>query len=163
MITDKDFKSLCRQVSKMMRAPTGIDPRDIVQEAALKVLQSGRDFEPCVVYGFARNVLYHEADKRRVRIRYATERISWIPLPDYDHVPPGEYGDLSVFPDREREAIVKLLHYADRNHYNSAGRANARKHFPSFVIDYLRSATKPDDARRATARKTTTIQPKERL
>lgn len=163
MITDKDFKSLCRNVSSILMGTTDIDPRDIVQQAALRVLQCGRDFEPCVVYGFARHELYHELDKRRVRIRYATERMSWLPSTDYDHVPPGEYGDLSIFPDKERENILKLLHYADRKFYNHTGKKNARKHFPSFVIDYLRSATKPDDARRETARKTSTIQPKERL
>ena len=122
----------------------------------LKILDTGRDLCPQTVYGFARNVMFHELDKIRVR----KDNAGRVPVPDYDYETPGWDGDLSPFRPDERENIEKLLRYADHKKYGLHG-DKGRKRWPGYVLAYL-EATGRHDARRTVARKKSTIQPKDR-
>lgn len=158
MITRQELMSVARVIASM-RHDFGIDAMDIVQEASLRVLLSGRDLCPETVYGFGRHVLLHESARRKVRLRYRTERRSWIPVPDYGYETPKSDLDLDGLAPREREIMQKLLAQADRNKYGQSGRR--RNNWPRFVTDCLAGA-RQSDARRAVARKTSTIQRKDR-
>lgn len=155
-----ELESVAEVIGRMRYVSMDIDPRDIVQQASLMVLESGRPLCAQTVYGFARHVMYHELDKRRIRLRYSTERISWMPAPDYGYETPGRKTGFGTMRPEEREITERLLDRAERR--NSGLVRLAAKGVPKFVREYLEASRKNADGKRSVARKTSTNNNKDR-